>query len=180
MVRDSFQAQKTCFKRPLCLNSSFASQPTESTVCRLHHHLRFKLFGSHLNPMWSVPSALYFGGGRAEHQLKAACLFPLSVVTEPSNGRYPSWLSEVRGLLLSRESPALESFRLRRNNPMKMPEDPTTEDEQGVTVPRPFSSPLLRSRGAGWCLLCCKPLRGRRDFSTSDTGSSEVIPVDFK
>lgn len=103
MVRDSFQAQKTCFKRLLRLNSSFASQPTGSTVCRLHRHLFFKLFGSHLDPMWSVPSAFYFAGGGAEHQLKAACLFPLSVVDKLWSQEMEDACAcfEIEGLLLS-------------------------------------------------------------------------------
>lgn len=75
--------RKTCFKRLLCLNGSFASQPTGSTVCRLHRHLFFKLFASHLDPMWSALSAFHFRGGGAGHQPKAMCLFPFSAVGKP-------------------------------------------------------------------------------------------------
>ena len=82
MVRDSFQAQKTCFKRLLCLNSSFASRPTGSTVCTAIYFQAVRQ-----SPRPAVVSAVCFlfrwrGAG---HQLKAVCLFPLSVA-DPSRG----------------------------------------------------------------------------------------------
>lgn len=60
---------------------------------------------------------------------------------------------------------------LRRNNPIylprKMPEGPTAEDGQGVTSPGPAAK--HRSR-----LMCCKSPKRCRDFSTSNTSSSEA------
>lgn len=77
MVRDSFQAQKSCFKRLLCLNSLFASQTIGSAVCRLYSHVFFKPFFSQLDKLRSVQAASYFGGGEARRHVNPAYLFPL-------------------------------------------------------------------------------------------------------
>lgn len=69
---------------------------------------------------------------------------------EPRNGRCLSLLFEIQGLLLSLESPALESFTLRRNNlvklPRKMPRTPPLKMSKALPAQAPSLPPLQSAR----------------------------------